>query len=88
MFEFPYAPGCARNADYSLTSDIYIRLSFWHELLKQGWMLPAQSGLTAAELLEEEQLRQDVLEARKSATEEEFNTPVRSLRLLIGVKGS
>lgn len=73
---------------YASTSDIYIRLSFWHELLKQGWVLPAQTSLTAAELLEEDQLRQDVLEARKGATEEEFNTPVRSLRLLIGVKGS
>ena len=67
-------------------SDMGIRLSFWHALLRCGWELPKHTPLSGAELGEEDKLRQAILEARKDATEEEFNTPVRSIRLLIGMK--
>lgn len=43
--------------------------------------------MTQAELHQEEELRQAILEARKNAKEEDFSTPSRSIRLLIGVKG-
>ncbi|KAI0702334.1 hypothetical protein BC835DRAFT_1263900 [Cytidiella melzeri] len=68
--------------------DMGIRLSFWHSLLRRGWGLPAQTPLSGAEIGAEDKLRQAILEARKNATEEEFHTPVRTLRLLIGVKRS
>ena len=45
-------------------------------------------GVSAAQVFldEEERLRQAVLDARKDAKEEEFTTPTRSFRLLLGVK--
>ncbi|KAI0094104.1 hypothetical protein BDY19DRAFT_902763 [Irpex rosettiformis] len=68
--------------------DMRLRLSFWHLLLRCGYMLPTQRALSGPEQEEENKLRQAILEARKQATEEEFSTPVRSFRLLIGVKRS
>ncbi|KAI0340197.1 hypothetical protein BDW22DRAFT_1360728 [Trametopsis cervina] len=67
--------------------DIGVRLSFWHSLIKVGWSFPVQNPLTPSEKWQEDMLRQAILEARKDATEEEFNTPTRSIRMLIGVKG-
>ena len=71
-----------------INSDMGVRLSFWHSLLRCGWKLPTQRPLSALEREEENKLRQAILEARKQATEEEFNTPIRSFRLLMGVKRS
>ena len=48
--------------------------------------MPQREPLTNLELDEEERLRQAVLDARKDAKEEEFTTPTRSFRLLLGVK--
>jgi len=67
--------------------DMHVRLSLWHSLTKQGWPYPQREPLSKAELVEEERLRREILEARKLATEEELTTPSRSLRLLVGRKG-
>ena len=61
-------------------------MSLWYSLVKAGWHFPRREPLTALELEEEEKLRQAILEARKNAKEEEFATPTRSVRLLIGIK--
>ena len=53
-------------------SVIGIRLSFWHTLLRHGWILPAQASLSSAELSQENKLRQTILEAREKDAEEEF----------------
>lgn len=62
------------------------RISLWHSLVMNGWPYPRRDPLSKAELMEEERLRQDILEARRCAQEEELNSPVRSIRLIIGVK--
>ena len=63
-----------------------LRISLWHSLVKAGWPMPQREPLTILEVDEEERLRQAVLDARKGAKEEEFSTPTRSFRLLLGVK--
>ena len=67
--------------------DMHIRLSLWNSLVKSGWPYPRRGQMTEIELHQEEDLRQAILEARKNAKEEDFSTPSRSIRLLIGVKG-
>ena len=66
---------------------MHIRLSIWNSLVKSGWTYPRRGQMTEAEVHQEEDLRRAILEARKSAKEEDFSTPSRSIRLLIGVKG-
>ena len=63
-----------------------VRMSLWHSLVKAGWQFPRREPLTNLELDEEEKLREAILEARKHAKEEEFSTPTRSVRLLVGFK--
>ena len=77
-----------RSRILTLPRDMHIRMSLWHSLTKQGWPYPQRDPLTKAELVEEERMRKAILEARKSATEEELRTPSRSMRLLVGMKGS
>ncbi len=86
--DMPIDQSFSRANSTAQLSDMGVRLSFWHSLLRCGWMLHTQRPLSAAEQEEEDKLRHAILEARKQATEEEFNTPIRTFRLLIGVKGS
>ncbi|TCD65656.1 hypothetical protein EIP91_002329 [Steccherinum ochraceum] len=58
--------------------DMHVRISLWHSLTKQGWPYPLRDPLSKAELVEEERMRRAILEARKSATEEELKTPCRN----------
>lgn len=74
--------------DLVLDRDMHARISLWHSLTRFGWPYPQRDPLSKAELVEEERLRRAILEARKLATEEELRTPCRSLRLLVGMKGS
>lgn len=67
---------------------MHVRLSMWHSLVKSGWAYPRREHMTPAEREQEEGLRRAILEARKQAREEDFATPSRSVRLLIGVKGT
>lgn len=73
-------------ASHTSPSDMQVRMSLWHSLVKAGWYYPRREPLTTFELDEEEKLRQAILEARKNAKEEDFTTPTRSIRLLLGVK--
>lgn len=68
--------------------DMHIRLALWNSLVKSGWTYPRRGQMTQAELHQEEDLRRAILEARTNAKEEDFSTPARSVRLLIGVKGA
>ncbi|KIP07956.1 hypothetical protein PHLGIDRAFT_127310 [Phlebiopsis gigantea 11061_1 CR5-6] len=68
--------------------DMHVRLSLWNSLVKSGWTYPRRGQMTDAELHQEEDLRRAIIEARKNAREEDFSTPSRSIRLLIGVKGT
>lgn len=68
-------------------SDTQNRLSLWYSLSRTGWDVPDRSPLSPAELAEETRLRKTILEARKTATEEDFKVPARTIRLLVGVKG-
>lgn len=52
-----------------------------------GWELPPHSQMSRPEALEEERLREAMIEAQKSATEEDLETPLRTFRLIVGVKG-
>jgi hypothetical protein len=67
---------------------MHLRLSMWHTAVKSGWTYPRRDQMTQAELTREEDLRRALLEVRKNAKEEEFATPSRSIRLLIGIKGT
>lgn len=67
-------------------SDMQVRMSLWHSLVKAGWPYPRRELLSPIEFAEEEKLRQAILEARRNATEQEFAIPTRSIRLLLGVK--
>ena len=68
--------------------DMQVRLSLWHSLVKNGWQYPRRCKMSKEEIQEEENLRRAVIEARRNAREEDFKTPSRSIRLLIGVKGT
>ena len=52
-----------------------------------GWKLPPHGPLSRPEVVEEERLRQAMLEAQKLVTEEDLQTPLRTLRIIIGIKG-
>ncbi len=69
-------------------SDIRVRASLWYPMTHYGWSYPRQDPLTKAELADEDRLRQAILEARNHAREEEIQPGLRSIRLLIGMKGS
>ena len=52
-----------------------------------GWELPPRSAVSRPEALEEERLQQAMIEAQKLATEEDLQTPLRTFRIIVGVKG-
>lgn len=60
------------------------RVSLWCSLSDLGWSLPAREPLSKAELIEEERMRENMLEARKQATQEEFDIPCRTVRVIVG----
>ncbi|KAH8099373.1 S-adenosyl-L-methionine-dependent methyltransferase [Cristinia sonorae] len=66
--------------------DMHVRMSLWHSLTKHGWPYPQRDPLSKAELVEEERLRRAIMEARKSASEDEAHSICRSTRLLVGMK--
>ena len=67
-------------------SDMHVRISLWHSATKYGWQYPRRDPLSKAELVEEERLRRTIIEARKLAKDDDFDTPSRAMRLLVGVK--
>ncbi|KAL0569499.1 hypothetical protein V5O48_012467 [Marasmius crinis-equi] len=67
-------------------TDMRQRLSIWSSVLDMGWSLPTREPLSKAELIEEERLREAMLEARKSALPEDLHQPCRSFRVLVGYK--
>jgi hypothetical protein len=62
------------------------RVSLWCSLDDLGWPLPVREPLSKAELIEEERLRESMLEARKRATPEEMQIPCRAVRVIVGYK--
>jgi hypothetical protein len=68
-------------------SDMHHRVAPWYSLTRMGWELPPQGPLSRAEIVEEERLRQAMLDARKLATED-TQIPCRSIRVIAGVKGT
>ncbi|KAF9535677.1 S-adenosyl-L-methionine-dependent methyltransferase [Crepidotus variabilis] len=67
-------------------TDMQTRISFWCSLEDFGWESPAREPLSKAELVEEERLRECMIEARKQATMEELLSTCRSVRVAIGQK--
>ncbi|KAF9056098.1 hypothetical protein BJ165DRAFT_1430860 [Panaeolus papilionaceus] len=67
-------------------SDMQARISLWCSLDVMGWPLPAKEPLSKAELIEEERLRENMIEARKQATVEEMQRPCRAIRVVLGYK--
>ena len=65
---------------------MHVRISLWHSATKYGWQYPRRDPLSKAELVEEERLRRTIIEARKLAKDDDFDTPSRAMRLLVGVK--
>jgi hypothetical protein len=43
--------------------------------------------MSRPEAIEEERLRQAMLDAQKLATEDDLQTPLRTFRIIIGIKG-
>lgn len=66
--------------------DMQARISLWCSLDVMGWPLPAKEPLSKAELIEEERLRENMIEARKQATVEEMQRPCRAIRVVLGYK--
>jgi len=66
--------------------DMHSRVSLWCSLTALGWEVPPREPLSRAELIEEERLYKAIIEAHKSATEEDFQTPCRSVRIFVGFK--
>ncbi|PPQ99563.1 hypothetical protein CVT24_005351 [Panaeolus cyanescens] len=64
-------------------SDMQARISLWCSLDNIGWPLPAKEPLSKAELIEEQRLRENMIEARKHATIEEMQRPCRAIRAFI-----
>ncbi|KAF9225466.1 hypothetical protein BS17DRAFT_778631 [Gyrodon lividus] len=66
--------------------DMQARISLWVSLRELGWAVPPREPLSKAELVEEERLYQAMLEARRFASEEDLQTPCRSVRIFVGYK--
>ncbi|KAH7927288.1 hypothetical protein BV22DRAFT_1032037 [Leucogyrophana mollusca] len=67
--------------------DMQARISLWCSLSKFGWEVPLREPLSKAELVEEERLYKAMIEARQHASEEDLQTPCRSVRIFMGYKG-
>ena len=59
------------------------RIALWHSAVQNGWELPSRDPPTKAEVAEEMQLRQELIEAQRLA-EDEPEPPCRKFRILIG----
>lgn len=57
-----------------------------HIMMHYGWPYPRENSMTQAEILDQVQLRQIILEARALAKKED-QAPIRMVRLLVGVNG-
>ncbi|KAL0951559.1 hypothetical protein HGRIS_008241 [Hohenbuehelia grisea] len=68
-------------------SDMHARLGIWCSMCGLGYVLPPREPLSKAELIEEERIRGDMLEARKYQTLEDIQRPCRAIRALVGFKG-
>ncbi|OJA19573.1 S-adenosylmethionine-dependent methyltransferase [Rhizopogon vesiculosus] len=66
--------------------DMQARISLWCSLAELGWSVPPREAMSKAELVEEERLYRAMLEARQYASEEDFHTPCRSVRIFVGYK--
>jgi len=69
-----------------LHRDMQARISLWCSLSELGWSVPPREAMSKAELVEEERLYQAMLEARRFASENDFHTPCRSIRIFVGYK--
>lgn len=67
-------------------SDMYFRIGLWFTLTGMDWPFPQREPLTKAELIEEERMRQSLLEGQKYITEEDLQTTCRSVRVIVGYK--
>ncbi|KAH9937254.1 uncharacterized protein B0H18DRAFT_1113112 [Fomitopsis serialis] len=67
-------------------SDVRARVSLWYSMVLNGWQYPRRDPVTRAETLEEERLRQDILDARRHAKEEDLMGFSRSIRVMVGTK--
>ncbi|KAG6897122.1 hypothetical protein C0992_003976 [Termitomyces sp. T32_za158] len=67
-------------------SDMQARIALWCSLTGIGWDFPARESLSKAELMEEERIRESLLEARRFVSDDERQVPCRSLRVLVGHK--
>lgn len=67
-------------------SDVRARVSLWYSMVLNGWQYPRRDPVTRAEMLEEERLRQDILDARRHAREEDLMGFSRSIRVMLGTK--
>ena len=62
------------------------RVSLWCSLNELGWPFPPRDPLSKAEIIEEERIRDAMLDARRYAPPEELSTPCRSIRVITGYK--
>ena len=63
-----------------------MRISLWNCAVMNGWALPRRDAPSRAELLEEMQLRHEILEAQRFAGAQERDQPCRRIRVLFGWK--
>jgi hypothetical protein len=62
------------------------RVALWCSCIELGWPRPPRDPLSPPELIEEERLRRDILEAQKNILEEDLNAVSRATRVLVGYK--
>lgn len=62
------------------------RVALWCSLTELGWPFPSREPLSKAELIEEERVRESMIEAQKHASEEDLQIPCRAVRVLVGYK--
>lgn len=77
---------CFRFQSNHRSSDMQARVSIWCSLTGIGWPFPAREALSKAELIEEERIRENMLEARQFASDEDRHIPCRAMRVLVGYK--
>ena len=65
---------------------MHVRVSLWHSLSLNGWIPPRRDPLTKAERLEQERLRDAILDAERTGKINDIKKPCRTIRLLVGVK--
>lgn len=63
-----------------------VRLSFWRSLEDVGWVFPPRDPMTKAEIVEEERLRESLMEGCKKATKEDMSQTCRAMRVIVGYK--